>query len=182
MPQATRVYSTPPTNTSARHSRRSILGAIAGSAAAAGSIAGIAPAIAAALPDDPIFAVIEAHRKACTEHHEAVHIHMAFEEIGMEGEKLEKYNSLVAETDATYDRLDDVGCDLINTQPTSLAGILALCRYINPLFEEEDSPDLPTYISYDDDTTATPAEALCYVIGRAVEDLMKAAAGKAVQS
>jgi hypothetical protein len=68
------------------------------------------------------------------------------------------------------------------SKPTTLAGILALCRYINPLFEEEDSPDLPTHILYDDGTTATPAEALCYVIGRAVEDLMKAAAGKAAQS
>jgi hypothetical protein len=131
---------------------------------------------------DPIFAVIERHRKACIEHNEAIHIHMDFEEIGMTGAKLEKYESLVAETDAAYYRLDDVGCDLINTKPTTLAGILALCRYITPLFEEEDSPDLPTYILYDNDTTATPAEALCYVIGRAAEDLMNAAAGKAVQS
>jgi hypothetical protein len=107
---------------------------------------------------------------------------MDFEEVGMTGAKLEKYNSLVAETDAAYDRLDDVGCDLINTQPTTLAGILALCRYINPLFAEDDAPDLPEYILYDDDTTATPAEALCYVIGRAAEDLMNAEAGKAVRA
>ncbi len=183
MAKAKCVLSTPPTNTSARHSRRSILGAIAGSAAAAGGIAGLTPVIASGpLPADPIYAVIEAHRKACREHHEAIDIHMDFEEVGMTGAKLEKYNSLVAETDAAYDRLDDVGCDLINTKPTTLAGILALCRYITPLFEEEDSPDLPTHILYDDDTTATPAEALCYVIGRAAEDLMNAAAGKAVQS
>jgi hypothetical protein len=183
MTRADRVLSTPPTNTSARHSRRSILGAIAGSAAAAGGIAGLTPVIASGpLPADPIYAAIEAHRKACREHHEAIDIHMDFEEVGMTGAKLEKYNSLVAETDAAYDRLDDVGCDLINTKPTTLAGILALCRYITPLFEEEDSPDLPTHILYDDDTTASPAEALCYVIGRAAEDLMKAAAGKEVQS
>jgi hypothetical protein len=131
---------------------------------------------------DPIYEVIERHRKACAAHNEAINIHMAFEESGMEGEKLEKYKRLVAETDAAYDRLDDVGCDLINTRPTTLAGILALCRYISPLFEEEDSPDLPTYILYDDGTTATPAEALCYVIGQAVEEMMKAQAGKAVQS
>jgi hypothetical protein len=55
MIQADRVHSTPPTNTSARHSRRSILGAIA-----AGGIAGLTPAIAAALPADPIYAAIEA--------------------------------------------------------------------------------------------------------------------------
>jgi hypothetical protein len=59
MAKADRVHSTPPTNTSARHSRRSILGAIA-----AGSIAGLSPAIAASLPADPIFAAIDAHRRA----------------------------------------------------------------------------------------------------------------------
>jgi hypothetical protein len=182
MAKADRVYSTPPTNTSARHSRRSILGAIAGSAAAAGGIAGLSPGIAAAPAVDPIYAVIETHRKACTEHNEAVHIHMAFEEVGMTGEKLEKYNSLVAETDATYDRLDDVGCDLINTRPTTLAGILALCRYVKPFFGESDPDELPHHILFDDDSTEYPAEALFRVMGNAIEDLMKAAAGKAVLS
>jgi hypothetical protein len=182
MIKANCVLSTPPTNTSATHSRRSILGAIAGSAAAAGSGAGLALPTAKASETDPIYAAIEAHRRACTEHNEAVHIHMAFEEVRMEGEKLEKYNSLVAETDGAYLRMDDAGCDLINTKPMTLAGILALCRYIKPLFEEEDSPDLPEHILYDDGTTATPAEALCYVIGRAVEDLIKTQAGKAVRS
>jgi hypothetical protein len=179
MAQADRVHSTPPTSTSP--TRRNILGTIA-AAAAATTIAAKPAAAVGPIPADPIFAVIERHRKACREHHEAIDIPMDFEELGMTGEKLEKYKYLVAETDAAYDRLDDVGCDLINTKPTTLAGILALCRYINPLFEEEDSPDLPTHILYDDGTTATPAGALCYVIGRAVEDLMKAAAGKAVQS
>jgi hypothetical protein len=182
MTRADRVLSTPPTNTSARHSRRSILGAIAGSAAAAGGIAGLTPVIASALPADPIYAVIERHRKACTEHVEAVHIHMAFEEVGMTGAKLEKYNSLVAETDAAYDRLDDVGCDLINTKPTTFAGLLALCRYVQPFFGESDPDELPNYILFDDDSTEYPAESLFRVIGSAIEALIKTPAGKAVQS
>jgi hypothetical protein len=203
MAQADRVHSTPPTNTSARHSRRSILGAIAGSAAAAGGIAAaeginlsankinvLAPKTPSkeitpsqGIETDPIYEVIERHRKACAAHNEAIDIHMNFEELGMTGAKLEEYKRLVAETDAAHDRLDDVGCDLINAQPTTLAGIFALCQYINPLFAEDDAPDLPEYILYHhDDTTATPVEALCYVIGRAAEDLMNAAAGKAVQS
>jgi len=103
------------------------------------------------------------HRKACTEHRDAVHIQIAFEERGMEGEKLEKYNRLVDETDEAYHRMEDASADLVNTKPMTLAGILALCRYIGPLFEGDDSPDLPEYISYDDDTQATPAEALCHV-------------------
>jgi hypothetical protein len=109
------------------------------------ALAAAAPAHAAAAVD-PIYVVIEAHRKACTEHNEAIHIHMAFEEVGMTGEKLEKYESLVAETDAAYDRLDDVGCDLINTKPTTFAGILALCRYVKPFFGESDSDELPHHI------------------------------------
>jgi hypothetical protein len=60
MTQAKRVYSTPPTNTSARHSRRSILGAIA----AGGTVAALALPTEAASEADPIFAAIEAHRKA----------------------------------------------------------------------------------------------------------------------
>jgi hypothetical protein len=103
-------------------------------------------------------------------------------EIGMTGAKLEEYKRLVAETDAAYDELEDAGLDLINTQPTTMAGISALCQYINPLLAEDDAPDLPEYILYDDDTTATPAGALCYVIGWAVEEMMNAAAGKAAQS
>ena len=174
MTRADRVLSTPPTNTSARHSRRSILGAIAGSAAAAGGIAGLTPAIATVPVADPIFAVIERHRKACAAHNEAIDTHMDFEEVGMTGEKLEKYNSLVADTAAAYDELEDAGLDLINTRPTALAGIFALCQYIKPLFAEDDAPDLPEYILYHDDRTAYPAEAFAYVIGRAAEDLMKA--------
>jgi hypothetical protein len=186
MIKADSVLSTPPTNTLIDSKRRRFLAVAAGASVASVSTLAVA-AMPTAAPDspactiDPIFAVIERHRKACAAHNEAIDTHMDFEEVGMAGAKLEKYESLVAETDAAYDRLDDVGCDLINTKPTTLAGILALCRYINPLFVKDDAPDLPEYILYDDDTTATPAEALCYVIGRAAEDLMNAAAGK-VQS
>jgi hypothetical protein len=62
MTQADSVHSTPPTNTSAKQSRRSILGAIA-----TGAVATLASAIAepgaAAFPD-PIFAAIDAFRRA----------------------------------------------------------------------------------------------------------------------
>jgi hypothetical protein len=146
MIQADSVHSTPPTNTPIDTTRRRFIAVAAGASVASVGTMAVA-AMPTAAPDspactlDPIFAVIERHRKACREHNEALDTHMDFEEVGMTGEKLEKYESLVAETDAAHDRLDDFGCDLINTKPTTLAGILALCRYINPLFEEEDSPD-----------------------------------------
>jgi hypothetical protein len=106
---------------------------------------------------------------------------MDFEELGMTGAKLEEYKRLVAETAAAYDELEDAGLDLINTRPTTLAGIFALCQYIKPLFAEDDAPDLPQYILYDDERTAYSAEAFAYVIGRAVEELI-ASHGKAAQS
>jgi hypothetical protein len=123
---------------------------------------------------DPIHAVIEQHRKAVSEHNAALNIHCAFEECGMQGEKLEEYERLVALTDAAWVAMADVGRHLVNTRPTTLAGILALCKYIEPLFGETDQPDLPEYIDYDDDTQAYIPEAFAYVIGRAVEELMKA--------
>jgi hypothetical protein len=67
MPKADSVRSTPPTNTSARHSRRSILGAIAagGAVAAVAGIPAAAPSIASGLPaPDPVFAAIAAHKEA----------------------------------------------------------------------------------------------------------------------
>jgi hypothetical protein len=175
MAKATRVLSTLPTNTPIDTKRHNFLSIAAGAAVAA---AIPTAALAAATAIDPIYAVIERHRKACREHNEAIDTHMDFEEVGMTGEKLEKYNSLVAETDAAYDRLDDVGCDLINTKPTTFAGILALCRYVKPFFGESDPDELPHHILYDDDSTAYPAEALFRVIGSAIEDLIR----KAVQS
>jgi hypothetical protein len=122
---------------------------------------------------DPIYAVIERRRKAALAHNDAVDTHCAFEEVGMQGEKLGQYNRLRAATAEASDKLGDAGLDLINTKPATLAGILALCRYIKPLFAETDAPDLPEYISYDNDTTAYPAEAFAYVIGRAIEEMMK---------
>jgi hypothetical protein len=210
MTQADSVYSTPPTNTPIDTTRRHFLSVAAvASVVSVGTLA-VAAAIPTAgerinlganetnvlapktsskeitpsqgIEGDPIYEVIERHRKACAAHNEAIDIHMDFEESGMTGAKLEEYKRLVAETDAAYDELEDAGLDLINTRPTTMAGILALCQYINPLFAEDEAPDLPQYILYDDDTTATPAGALCYVIGQAVEEMMNAAAGKAVQS
>ncbi len=61
----------------------------------------------------------------------------------MQGEKLNEYKRLSALADAAYDAMEDVGLDLINTRPTTVAGILALCQYIAPLFGETEQPNLP---------------------------------------
>jgi hypothetical protein len=93
-----------------------------------------------------------AHRKACLEHTEAVRIQFAYEEHGgIQDERREEYERLVALTDVAWVAMADAGCALVNTHSTMLAGILALCRYIEPLFGETDQPDLPDSIDYEDD-------------------------------
>ena len=105
----------------------------------------------------------EDYRKAAREHLEAVRTEFAFEEaVSIKGERREEYEHLYAATGDAWDAMDEAAGTLVNTQPRTLAGILALCRYIGPLFEGDDSPDLPEFISYDDDTQETPAEALSY--------------------
>jgi hypothetical protein len=114
--------------------------------AAAASVAAVGmKAVAAAVPD-PIYDMIEAHRKAAAEHIKAVRTQFAFEEAGsIKGERRKGYDHLEAAVDVAWDAMNDAGCDLVNTRPTTLAGILALCRYIDPLFGETDSRELPEY-------------------------------------
>jgi hypothetical protein len=200
MTRADSVLSTPRTNTSAIDqpmfppsdpTRRRFLAVAAGAsvvsagtlAAAAAMDPSVSQAVTVRIGPDPIYDVIEQHRKVCAEHIEAVRVEFAFEEAhDVKGERKEEYERLYAATGVAWDALDEAGCDLVNTAPTTLAGILTLCRYIGPLFEEDDSTDLPEHIEYDDGTTASMSEAFCHTIGCAIETLMKVPAGKAVQS
>ncbi len=142
-------------------------------AAAARAPSNVPQAVTAPIGPDPIYAVIEQHRKAAREHNQAIDLEAAFEEAhGIEGGE---YDRLYAVTKAAYDAMTIAGRTLVNTRPTTLAGILALCQYIEPLFGETDQPELPDYVDYDDDTQAYIPEAFAYVIGRAVEELIKAA-------
>jgi hypothetical protein len=63
MTQADRVYSTPPTNTPVDTTRRNVLVAVGGGTVA--MLAATIPELAAGIPtSDPVFDLIEAHRKA----------------------------------------------------------------------------------------------------------------------
>jgi hypothetical protein len=175
MTQADSVHSTPPTSTSARLSRRSILGAIAGSAAAAGGIAGLTPVISSALPADPAFALIAAHRAAEVGLNEAVDVQSAAET---------KYGVRSAETWEARDRCAAM-CDEVNaiawklatTPPTTLAGIAAVLRFANEV--EDVGGDWP-----DTDTIGPDGwhYQLRATMAAAIEALVKARAGKAVQA
>jgi hypothetical protein len=114
MTQADSVLSTPPTNTSAIEqpmfpprdpTRRRFLAISAGASfVGAGSLAAAAmapndvpQAVTMPIGPDPIYAVIEQHRKAAREHTEAIDLEAASEEAGgFKDERQEEYERLSA--------------------------------------------------------------------------------------
>jgi hypothetical protein len=154
--------------------------------AAGGAVAAAIPtaALTAAPEIDPIFEVIARHRAACKAHTEAVRIEFAFEDgftlderrgLGG-GKKLRQFTILQEQTADAYDRLDTAGTDLVNTPPTTLAGIAALCRYIEPLLSDPDTTDLPETVPWDDDSESTAAGALANSIAVAIREISKGGA------
>jgi hypothetical protein len=144
MTQADSVHSTPPTNTSAIDHpimfppvdptrRRFLAVAAVASVVSAGTLAAATamdPSVPTAVTvprhsgPDPIHDVIEQHRKAAREHIEAVRTQFAYEEHGgIQGERLQEYERLYAATDTAYNAMDEASCTLVNTPPTTLAGI-----------------------------------------------------------
>jgi hypothetical protein len=172
MAQADSVHSTPPTNTSAttpQSSRRGFLiqaaGAAAGGAALGAGLPLPAPSGAAAQTSDaeadPIFAAIEAHRRAIATHSEAVGTEGALEESLPDDQQrsvLTVWREEIVETDdprwiaavrarwATSNSMDDLAIDLLNTEPTTVAGIEALLRY----FADQEEGFFPYEVSHDD--------------------------------
>jgi hypothetical protein len=171
MIQADSVHSTPPTNTSAttpQSSRRGFLvqaaGVVAGGAAlGAGLPLPASPAATGLSSDaeaDPIFAAIKAHLKAVAAHGEAVDPEMALEVSLPEDQRQSRitaWEEKIVETDdprwpvalrarmEASNSMDNLAIDLLNIEPTTVAGIEALLRYFvdqeEGLFPEEASND-----------------------------------------
>jgi hypothetical protein len=133
MTQADSVHSTPPSNTSALPvdpTRRRFLSTAGGAVLA---LATIPPAAAAAAPAgmaDPVFGLIEAHRTASVTHS------VALEEQARLGSIDDPLADSVA-TDACY---ADVGAfhDLIQTAPTTFAGLVAWTSYLHEISKVEE--------------------------------------------
>jgi len=169
MTQADSVHSTPPTNTPVDTNRRRFL-----SAAASGAVAAAIPAaaLAAAPAVDPIFAAIDAHRQAVAAHDAITDVRAAFDDVNMDQQK-KQLAVLAAAVDKAWDSLEDVGINLVNNKPTTVAGILALCRYVEPLLNERGTVNLPEDIHWDDDTRSSAGGALMNAIAVSIKAIIQ---------
>jgi hypothetical protein len=128
---------------------------------ASGTVAMIPTAVSATAPAvDPIYAAIDAHRQAVAAHDAVTDVRAAFNDVNMNDEQKAQLAVLEAAGADAWDQLDDAGCDLVNSKPTTLAGVAALCRYVEPLLNEKDTVNLPEVIYWDDETASTAAGAL----------------------
>jgi hypothetical protein len=83
-------------------------------------------------PDDPIFGAIEAHRQAYADLDKAV-----------------ADNASAVEYRATFRRLDRTCRRLVKAETSTVAGLIALLRYMAPLLQEPDAPALPLEVQFD---------------------------------
>jgi hypothetical protein len=80
---------------------------------------------------------------------------------------------LEAAVDDAWDRLEDVGINLVTTEPTTSAGIVALCRYVEPLLNQRGTVNLPEEILWDDDTHSSAGGTLVNAIAASVEAIIR---------
>jgi len=114
--------------------RRRLLTVVAGGAVAAA----IPAADARAEPGnaaDPIYAAIERHKQAAAVYDAATDVRARFNDINMNDEQRKQLAVLEDAADEAWDPREEAAIDLLNTKPTTLAGIVALCRYVDPLLD-----------------------------------------------
>ena len=113
-----------------------------------------------------------AHRQAVAAHDAVVDIRAAFNDVNMNDEQRTQLAALESAVDGAWDRLEDAGITLVNTDPTTLAGIVALCRYVEPLLNESGTVNLPEVIYWDDDTHSSAGGALMNAIAVSIKAII----------
>jgi hypothetical protein len=91
----------------------------------------------------------------------------------MKNEQKAQLVVLEAAVDGAWDRLEDAGITLVNTDPTTLAGIVALCRYVEPLLNQRGTVNLPEEILWDDDAHSSAGGTLVNAIAASVEAIIR---------
>jgi hypothetical protein len=180
MIEADRVLSTPPLNMPIDTNRRRFLTVAAGaSLIGAGSLAAaaMAPSVPAAVivPRDPAFALIADKRAAHIAHGEAIDAQDDAE--GRYGIHSDEASEADDRCFAACHAAHAIDWKLATTRPTTLAGVAAVLRFANEI--EDAGNEWP-------DTDTVGPEGWHYqlraTMAAAVEALLKAQAGKAVQS
>ena len=85
---------------------------------------------AAAAGADPIFAAIERHKQAAAVWDAAVDVRSNFNDLDMTDEQREQRDELDDAVEDAWIPCSHAGADLINTEPTTSAGIVAAIAYI----------------------------------------------------
>jgi hypothetical protein len=102
--------------------------------AAGGAVAAAIPAADARVNPghavDPIYAAIERHKAAGIVWEAAVDVRAHFPDLHMTDEQREQRDRLDGAVEDAWEPCDQAGVDLINTAPTTPAGIIAAIRYI----------------------------------------------------
>ena len=167
--------------------RRRFLAVSAGaSVASVGTLAVAAmPAATLTAPPaaDPIYGAIELHEKAADVWNAAVDVWAMFVH-GPEPELEVELKRINDAWRAARDSLDDTGVDLINTAPSTLAGIARALNYIREQMLNDDGIYMPSGLRLADDTDGEyPGEWIEAFLGT-IEDAARELdrAGKAVQS
>jgi hypothetical protein len=106
------------------HNRRTILTLVAGASVASHATG------ATAFPADPIYAAIERHKATAAIVDAAVRSRSRFPDRHMNDEQQRQLIRLEEAIDDAWEPCEQAGIDLINTEPTTLAGIVAAIRYI----------------------------------------------------
>ena len=164
MTQADRVLSTPPTNTSALPADPSRRGFLAQAAvvAAGGAALGVAlplPGSAGATEriPDPIYAAIERYKVLSAEYTAAVDRSGPLEDDDSDHWEAEN------ETSRTSTALFDQMAIIFTFQPSTVAGVAALLKYISTLEDWQMAPGL------EDGDSMNAVKALCTSLAAAIE-------------
>jgi hypothetical protein len=113
---------------------------------------------------DPIFAAIREHRAAARGHDKAVDAENDESNSRTDAE-------LGAATSEAFVRLNDTSTELVSTLPTTLAGLVAVCRYMAPVLEVEGTPRIPLEVKLGNFETAFGA--FCRTVADAIEGMHK---------
>jgi hypothetical protein len=79
---------------------------------------------------DPIYDAIERHKAAGTIFDAAVTVRSRFPDMDMNDEQVRQLERVEEAVETAWDPSELAGIDLINTEPTTLAGVIAAIQYV----------------------------------------------------